>query len=762
MQHSTHRRGLRAATWLSPALALALGAAAAPLAANPGTWTLLGVDGGRTSRVAIDPSDPDRLFLIGPGAGLFVSTDGGAQWQPVDVDTPQLSRSSISDIAIDANAPQTVYVVDAGTEVARSTDGGVEWETLATPATQGLFEITTGDAAAGLVYTWAQAQLFRSIDSGDSWTPVDADLGLSVISEIVPHPSDALTAYAVGWEGVFITTDGGASWTEQTNGLPPASSSGYRFVNFGIIDPGAPDTAYVQISNEGVYKTIDGGAQWTFSGTALPNDFFTAFAMDPTDSNRLYLASGNNDIVATVNGGVTWSVLPNNGVGSLTMNDVAIDPTNPNRLYAASFWHGVFVSDNAGVDWQPQSQGFTNHSMLSISRDPASGMLYAGSQGAIAASADNGATWSLNSDGYDLGAWALKADPQVPGHVYAGSSCCGLYESFDSGQSWARVNLGLPRVASWVTAIDVPEGSPLILRFTDYNRGVFGTTDGGVTWNDYTAGIEGFFSGNPRLDDIDATVADPANVYAASGDFSSGGVFRSVDGGASWSRIAGSGVGGPTRAEALAAHPTNADHVLVAGLSGIDVTTDGGATWESPSAGPCCGRVSDIAFDPADPQRVYLTVESGNLWLSTDGGDVWTEVDEAPPASRLNALTFGATPGSVLVGVDTVGVAAYGPASADADSDGVADAEDNCTNVANASQLDADGDGLGNACDADLNNDCQVNFVDLGQMKSVFFTNDANADLSGDGTVNFLDLGLMKAAFFGTPGPGATPNLCAE
>lgn len=85
---------------------------------------------------------------------------------------------------------------------------------------------------------------------------------------------------------------------------------------------------------------------------------------------------------------------------------------------------------------------------------------------------------------------------------------------------------------------------------------------------------------------------------------------------------------------------------------------------------------------------------------------------------------------------------------------------DNCQLVQNANQLDTNGDGFGNVCDADLSNDCAVNFVDLGMMKSVFFTADADADLNGDGTVNFIDLGIMNSGFFQAPGPSGVLNEC--
>ena len=92
----------------------------------------------------------------------------------------------------------------------------------------------------------------------------------------------------------------------------------------------------------------------------------------------------------------------------------------------------------------------------------------------------------------------------------------------------------------------------------------------------------------------------------------------------------------------------------------------------------------------------------------------------------------------------------------DTDGDGVSDALDNCVNVANPDQRDSNGDGFGNICDADLNNDCIVNPIDLGIFKGVFFTPDADADLNGDGVVNPVDLGIFKSLFFLPPGPNGS------
>lgn len=96
----------------------------------------------------------------------------------------------------------------------------------------------------------------------------------------------------------------------------------------------------------------------------------------------------------------------------------------------------------------------------------------------------------------------------------------------------------------------------------------------------------------------------------------------------------------------------------------------------------------------------------------------------------------------------------------DSDGDGVDDSVDNCTDVANPGQLDANGDDIGNNCDADVTGpgdveDCIVNFLDLGAFAAGFFGTDPELNLDGMGNVNFADLAIVQAQFFGQPGPSA-------
>lgn len=138
------------------------------------------------------------------------------------------------------------------------------------------------------------------------------------------------------------------------------------------------------------------------------------------------------------------------------------------------------------------------------------------------------------------------------------------------------------------------------------------------------------------------------------------------------------------------------------------------------------------------------------------GGNTPTLTNSGTGSYRLGSSIGQSSPigySTDLLGVVFGNGAGFWYQLPDSDQDGIPDMWDNCTEVSNPDQRDTDGDGYGNICDFDINNDNQTNFLDLGVLKSVFMSSNADADFNGDGHVNFLDLGLMKSHFMQPPGP---------
>jgi len=159
--------------------------------------------------------------------------------------------------------------------------------------------------------------------------------------------------------------------------------------------------------------------------------------------------------------------------------------------------------------------------------------------------------------------------------------------------------------------------------------------------------------------------------------------------------------------------------------------------------------------------------------LDLDGGIAsyqWTQVegpavvldDPSAVMAKFTAPAVGTSSRSFeLVVTDNTGVSAMDLVRVeidglpDSDGDGIPDDRDNCINVFNPDQRDTDGDGFGNRCDADLNNDGVVNFADLHLFRQRFGSNDPDADFNGDGVVNFADLAIFNSLFGQPPGPSA-------
>lgn len=161
-------------------------------------------------------------------------------------------------------------------------------------------------------------------------------------------------------------------------------------------------------------------------------------------------------------------------------------------------------------------------------------------------------------------------------------------------------------------------------------------------------------------------------------------------------------------------------------------------------------------FDPLPSVAVLGNVTLQVLPAMGDTTTVFTQATLGLGGPWIDAVTSGPIPvqyDSDLITRDLN----------DSDGDGVPNDNDNCTLTANPDQRDTNGDNIGNACDPDFNNSCNVDFLDLLVMKANFFlAGDLDTDLNGDGQTSFGDLGILKDFFFAAPGPTGLPNPCGS
>lgn len=164
--------------------------------------------------------------------------------------------------------------------------------------------------------------------------------------------------------------------------------------------------------------------------------------------------------------------------------------------------------------------------------------------------------------------------------------------------------------------------------------GVWKTTDFGANWTPLTDELSTLNHGAVAVDP-----QAPDTIYAGTGEyttFSGGdGLFRSLDGGLNWTRLATAAQVG-SNCSKVVIDPTNSNRIYVSGTSGVARSTDGGANWSFVLAGAC----SDLVINRLTPTILYAGRHGDGIYKSTDGGDSWTRLSTGLPSSDVARIVL--------------------------------------------------------------------------------------------------------------------------
>ena len=616
------------------------------------------IAGGRVAAEAGVPGNPQVYYVGAAGGGVFKTTDGGLNWQPV---FKHASTSSIGAIAVAPSNPDLVWV---GTGEAN----------------------IRNDVIPG-------AGIFLSTDAGATWRSMGLkDVGQIARIVIDPHDSNHVVVAAFGNEwvpsadrGVYVTTDGGKSWRkslfvdDHTGAIDVAMQAGNGQVIFAATWQAMrqPWTLHDGGPGSGVWRSTDGGETWKRLRQGLPTGTIgrIGLATAPSDPQRVYALLeapiGKGSLFATDDLGDHWHQVSDNhayNVRGFYFTTLVVAPDDANRIYFLGFQ--LAESDDGGKTAHviDESVHVDHHAMWIDPTNPK--RMIQGNDGGAYLSMDRGKTWRF-LDGLPIEqGYMVAADSDTPYTLCTGlqdnSGWCGpsstLADNVVSGTDWYTVVGG--------------DGEYTVPAPSDSNIIYADAEDGAITRFDrktkQSLFIMPYLHGPGFVNDIPTSeqkirfnwtppiAVDPheANTVYVGGNV----LLQSTDGGLNWKTISPDltrndkskqqNSGGPihydlsgaeTYDTLLSIQVAQSDpRVIWVGSDDgvVSVTRDGGGSWSkvTPAHAPAWARVYQIDVSPSDPGAAYVAIDAHELgddkpyaYATTDYGHSWREISGGLP-----------------------------------------------------------------------------------------------------------------------------------
>ena len=466
--------------------------------------------------LVMDPSDPNTLYAATwqrirkkwndprnepdySGSGIFKTTDGGENWEPINNGLPEARYRGRIGIDLCRSKPNVIYAFIDNYELAKQAEEG-ETDSYGRPR---------GGTIKG-------ATVFRSDDAGKNWTQVsdttDYMLRLSatygwVFGQMRVDPIDENKIYVMGL-ALNVSEDGGKTFRRLR---------GMHGDHHGLwIDPDNTDYL-VNVNDGGVAVSYDGGEHFRTFYNNLPLVQFFNVMYDMDDPFHVYgsiqdhgsrrgavdLSRGRDRIPA-----VEWEGAPG-GEGS----SHAIDPTDPNIVYSAGFYGTISRTDLSTKDrksiapkpkkGEPKLRGQWVAPFIISPHNPR--IIYHG-MNYLFRSLDRGEKWEKISPDLTYNVpkkmgdipyqtiFTISESPLKFGLIYVGTDDGRAWLTRDSGRNWKEISKRLPR--RWISRIVASafgEGTVYMAqngkRDDDFAPYLWKSTDYGKTWEDIGAGI---------------------------------------------------------------------------------------------------------------------------------------------------------------------------------------------------------------------------------------------------------------------------------
>ena len=682
-------------------------------------WRSVGpaASGGRVSAVVGSATDPFLYYVGAAGGGVWKSANGGATWDPV---FDKEGIAAIGAIAVSPADEKVVWVgtgetnprndVTYGNGVYKTVDAGKTWQHLGLEATRQISSIAIDPSNPDHVLVGALGDIFRdsndrgvyeTLDGGKSWKQTLFPGPQSGISDLAMDPKNPATVYAGVWQfrrlpwtfssggpvdGLYKSTDGGATWTKLTGNGLPAGDLGRIALAISASNPKRV-YALIQSTSGFLWRSDDSGATWTMVNDNTLIDqrpfYFSHIAVDPANPDHVYsvseMASESTD------GGKTFKTIADDV--HVDYHAIWISPSDPKRIMLGEDG-GYALSVDGGSSWS-YSRNLVIGQIYHIGLDNALPYTICGGF-----QDNNGWCWPSNSldrsgitNAYAFpviggdGEWVVP-DPANPNLVWADledgvvhvfnrttresydvEPAPGAFGSFDYAHLRYRFNWDSPIAFAPWDPHTVWYGGDVVFQSHDEGRH-WTPISPDLTLNDKSHQVA---PGGPITKDVSGaeafdTILDIEGSQAARGEIwvgtDDGLVQLTRDGGQHWTNVTPRGVAPLGRVESV--DPSTfaagtAFAIVDRHYSGdtapyVYRTANFGRSWTSIASDlPSDQFVRTVRQDPVDPNILYAGTELG-IWISFNGGGHWQSLQLNLPPVSVQDIRFQTRDGAIVLG----------------------------------------------------------------------------------------------------------------